>query len=792
MNLQAHKPSPQKSPPELSCELPGSRVAGGPNGRRPRGGLRRACGWVVAVVLGVGCSGRAPEVAPGVPSGPDLAARAPLAGAGEPAVDRLLRRLAEDDGSPCVPERVGELFELASLLTTRDRALATPERAQPTARLALRALADCSGGSRGTALAVIGALAATWPAAQQALYDGGAAAQLRSLLAEEVAERRRGQALLALGALFPLHERAAPAAAAPAVALDRALLRAGLRDESRFVRRQAILAAALARDEALDGPLLAALRLQLAPDSAAVPAPAQAEPAGPADPTTLRIPPSLTPAQAAELLPLLPAFVDLLLSLPPPAAPVAVDKALQLTQAAAAASPRSATAQFLLAQVQSRRRDPAAVATLRTALALGNLPEVFLRALGPDGQALATAIDVPAARRQVRASLAARPRQPPSAELAERVTAAELSSGQARVSVVEPAALAAQAAALLRGSGPDSPAARALGAELFAHYPFGSQEYYDSCLRSFLHGNNRDLVEALGLSAERAPNGGRQLVGVVESRGPDAAAGEASPPGVPTAPAPGRYGVTCALCHAQVDAQGVRHDGLPSRTYDQGLLLAACVEQPIHEKSGNRNLADLLDYRPGRNDSSSDGVHNPTEIPSLFGLRVGGPVRWNGDTPTLEVQIDRNLSSHSAPPAVIALVAAYLRDLPLPPARPPVPGTAATVAAGAAVFKRTCQRCHAPPAYTTGEVIAQPELLTDVTRVSAVLPNSSPGYKVPSLLRVSRSAPYLHDGSIPTLEALLELPRPSRLRKPETSGHRFGLSLPVGERAALLAFLRTL
>ncbi len=768
---------------------PGSRAAGRSRRRKPWGAGQRACAWVVALVLVVGCRKRALEVA--VPSSLDQAGPAPLVGADEPAVDRLLRRLTEGDGSPCRPERAGELFELASLLTTRDRALATPARAQPTARLAVQALAGCSGGPRGTALAVIGALAATWPEAQQALYDGGAAAQLRSLLAEEVAERRRGQALFALGALFPVHERASPPADAAAVARDRALLRAGLRDDSRFVRRQAILAATLARDEALDGPLLAALKLQLTPDSAALPAPPADEPADPADPTTLRVPPSLTPAQAAELLPLLPSFVDLLLSLPPPATAVALDQALRLTQAAAAASPRSATAQFLLAQVQSRRRDPDAVATLRTALGLGNLPEVFVAALGPDGRALATAIDVPAARRQVRAALAARPRPSPPAELAPAVTAAELSAGQARVPVVTPVALAAQAAALLRDSGPGSAAARTLGAELFAHYPFGSEEYYDSCLRSFLHGNNRDLVDALGLSAEPAPAGGRLLVGVVESRDPGTG-GPASQPGASTGSGPGRYGVTCALCHAQVDAQGTRQDGLPSRTYDQGLLLAACVEQPIHQKSGNRNLADLLDYRPGRNDSSTDGVHNPTEIPSLFGLRVDGPVRWNGDTPTLEVQIDRNLSSHSAPPAVIALVAAYLRDLPLPPARPPAPGTAATVAAGAAVFKRTCQRCHAPPAYTTGEVIAQPELLTDVTRVSAVLPNSSPGYKIPSLLRVSRSAPYLHDGSIPTLESLLELQRPSRLRQPATSGHRFGVALPASERAALVTFLRTL
>jgi CxxC motif-containing protein (DUF1111 family) len=183
-------------------------------------------------------------------------------------------------------------------------------------------------------------------------------------------------------------------------------------------------------------------------------------------------------------------------------------------------------------------------------------------------------------------------------------------------------------------------------------------------------------------------------------------------------------------------------------------------------------------------------VHDPTEIPSLLGLRVAGPVRWNGDTPTLAVQIDRNLSQRSAPPEIIALVAAYLRELPLPPPppQPNDPAHAAEVSAGARVFARACQRCHAGPAYTSGEVVAQPVVDTDPTRVSAVLPNSSEGYKIPSLLRISRSAPYLHDGSVPTLAALLELPR----RGPARRGHRFGLALPVRDRVALLAYLQTL
>lgn len=823
------------------CPATADPAAGGGTSERgtPRRFSRSAVGPLALSALLVACGEQAAPLAKSHPPAADAAlptaasVAASVAVPDQPPVDRLLRRLTTGEPPPCQPERTGELFELASLLTTRDRALATAERAQQTARIALHALSECNGWQRGTVLAAIGALAATWPQAQRSLYDGGAVAQLRLVLAEEAAERRRGQALFALGALFPVHERAGLSAAALRVQqdTDRALLRAGLRDPSRFVRRQAVLGATLARDESLDGPLLAALRSQLeplapsaptlnartAPPRAAAPRPRSESPAPPApltvqggpppeelappaslpgpsavadepvDPATLRVPTALTSAQVVELLPLLPSFIDLLLSLPPPRTALALDKALQLAQAVAAASPRSATAQFLLAQVQNRRHDPAAAATLRQALALGNLPAVFLSALGPAGRSLAPPIDIAAARLAVRAELAARPRRGPPAALAAAVTLAALDSGQVRVRSVSPAALAQQAAAVLRGPGPDSAAARALGAELFASYPFGSEEYYDPCLRSFFSGNNRDLFPALGLSAERVPAGDRLLIGVVK-------AGEAGAarPAAPAGEAPGRYGVTCALCHAQVDEQGIRRDGLPSRTYDQGLLLAACVDQPIHEKSGNRNLADLLDYRPGRNDSSSDGVHNPTEIPSLLGLRVGGPVRWNGDTPTLEVQIDRNLSPRSAPPEVIALVAAYLRALPLPPAAPPAPGSERRVAEGAAVFQRTCQRCHAPPAYTTGEIIAQPDLLTDVTRVSAVLPNSSEGYKIPSLLGISRSAPYLHDGSIPTLEAFLDLQPRSRLRTPATAGHRIGLSLPPRDRLALLAFLRTL
>jgi hypothetical protein len=55
------------------------------------------------------------------------------------------------------------------------------------------------------------------------------------------------------------------------------------------------------------------------------------------------------------------------------------------------------------------------------------------------------------------------------------------------------------------------------------------------------------------------------------------------------------------------------------------------------------------------------------------------------------------------------------------------------------------------------------------------------------LVRVGEAGPYLHDGSVATLEQLFD---PARLaRQP---GHRFGTERSDDERAALIAYLRTL
>jgi hypothetical protein len=619
------------------------------------------------------------------------------------------------------------------------------------------ALEDESPRLQAWVLASLGGLAAVEPKAQAPLAQSAWPGRVLALLREQPTPLLRGRSLLALGALYrslPPGEQSTATAAQ---------LVAGLAHSDRFVRRQAVLAASLTGSDALALPLLAALGRELERP--------RPEPLSRAAILTAlsQVPTPLSPPLAADLAPLLPPFVDLLLSLSQPEATAA---AMHLVDATMAAEPFSATAYYLAAKIRDGRRDGTALPVLRRALALGNLPAVFVTSLGETAAALTPPVDLTAARTRLRQILAHRPRRHAPAGAA--ATAGTLPTP--RVDAIHPVALEKQAAELLAQQAADSPAGLALGRTLFRHYPFSSEEYYSDCLHSFLdaEGSNHDLLDRLGLQAARAATGdGPSWVGVVAVDGP-------------TAASPGRLGVTCALCHTQVDSTGERGDGLPSRTYDQGLLLAGCIDQPIFHKSQNRNLDQLLEYGPGRNDSTADGVHDPTEIPNLFALAPGSAVRWNGDLPTLELQIDRNLSQRSAPPAVVALVAGYLRSLG--PARAAQvashAGQTGHAGAGEAIFERECARCHQPPLYSHGQVVPLERLGTDRRRVSAVLPNSSPGYKVPSLLALVRTAPYLHDGSIATLEDLFN-PR-------RGGGHRFGLQLGSRERQSLLAFLRGL
>jgi hypothetical protein len=139
---------------------------------------------------------------------------------------------------------------------------------------------------------------------------------------------------------------------------------------------------------------------------------------------------------------------------------------------------------------------------------------------------------------------------------------------------------------------------------------------------------------------------------------------------------------------------------------------------------------------------------------------------------------------------------------------------------GEAVFAREgCARCHTPPLYTSNRITPalgykvreedrqvddiEPTVVGTDPTLAMRTRRATGFYKVPSLRGVWYRGPLEHDGSVATLEDWFD---PRRLRDDyvptgykgdgvthrAVRGHPFGLGLSEEDKAALIAFLRTL
>jgi cytochrome c peroxidase len=109
--------------------------------------------------------------------------------------------------------------------------------------------------------------------------------------------------------------------------------------------------------------------------------------------------------------------------------------------------------------------------------------------------------------------------------------------------------------------------------------------------------------------------------------------------------------------------------------------------------------------------------------------------------------------------------------------------------------KGRCASCHSGHAFTDGSFH---DIGTakgaDIGR-GRLFPNSTPlryAFKTPTLRDVARRAPYMHDGSIPTLEDVIALYDRGGMERPSRSKLIYPLGLTANERSDLLAFLETL
>ncbi|MCX5742329.1 MAG: c-type cytochrome [Proteobacteria bacterium] len=248
-----------------------------------------------------------------------------------------------------------------------------------------------------------------------------------------------------------------------------------------------------------------------------------------------------------------------------------------------------------------------------------------------------------------------------------------------------------------------------------------------------------------------------------------------------------RVGITCAICHAMV-SDGALVVGQARRTFDYGRL--RLTYDQIHDTVRSPDEARrMASWGPGRADVTEDDDEDPVAIPDLWGLRAqpfltaAGTIR-HASPMALAIRQETQLtdSNHAMvrPPRELAWALAMFVYALAPPARavasPPSPR-------GAALFATHCASCHANAAFG-GRVIPVAMIGTDRALASG-RGRGTGTYRVPPLLGVGAGAPYLHDGMVPSLAALLS---PTRT----APGHRAGTDLTADDRAALIAYLETL
>jgi hypothetical protein len=264
-------------------------------------------------------------------------------------------------------------------------------------------------------------------------------------------------------------------------------------------------------------------------------------------------------------------------------------------------------------------------------------------------------------------------------------------------------------------------------------------------------------------------------------------------------------GITCAICHTTVGAKGHVIVGDARRSFDYGALRLAYhadTHVPVDPDLARR----MKSWGPGRADVTEDDDEDPVAIPDLWGLRhqtaltQAGTIKHAGPT-VLAIRQETQLlhSNHQKvrPPRELAYALAMFLYSLEPEASAPLPSAEAKlVPRGKELFAESCKGCHSNAALG-GPPLPAEKVGTD--RALAFGGARGTGkYRPPALLRVSAAAPYFHHGAVPTLEDVLSPARleasyaKSPLARGAVPGHTYGTDLPAPDRAALVAYLRTL
>lgn len=235
-----------------------------------------------------------------------------------------------------------------------------------------------------------------------------------------------------------------------------------------------------------------------------------------------------------------------------------------------------------------------------------------------------------------------------------------------------------------------------------------------------------------------------------------------------------RLGITCALCHSTVDdafSKGIGHrkDGWPNRDLNVGAIIALSPAVTPAQKAVYNS------WGPGKYDPrfNIDGKNTPLVLPPAYGLAnvrnetytAEGPISyWNAYVAVTQMHGHGNFSDprlginiRQTPDMVgpkLASLRAYQHSLPAPP--PPAASFDADAAGrGSAIFNRTCATCHVGVNNTdnnSGVLHTPAEVGQDA---AYALRTANKSYRTTPLRGLWQHAPYFHDGSATTLEAVV-------------------------------------
>lgn len=263
-----------------------------------------------------------------------------------------------------------------------------------------------------------------------------------------------------------------------------------------------------------------------------------------------------------------------------------------------------------------------------------------------------------------------------------------------------------------------------------------------------------------------------------------------------------RVGVTCALCHSDVDDSvtegiGSRLDGYANRDLDPGAILAL---SPAFDDEETQAV--LTSWGPGRYDPrfNIDGINHPVLIPPIYGLEGvaletytgDGPISyWNSYVAVTQMGAQGQFVDPRIGVEVIRtpdlvtpqLTALYEYQVSLEAPAPPA-GSFDEAAAnrGRQIFEdeADCARCHAGPRFTDApRSLYTPE---EVGQEPLTAERSATGfYRTTPLRALWQHPPYFHDGSAETLEDVVE----------HYDSH-FSLGLSDSQKEDLVEYLKSL